>query len=192
MLAVWQEVVTVPDRNPELSECPSCGSPAFVQWFNDDYCFAACSKGVEYGPAGCSLAEADITKWTVFDNEKDAALHWNEICEKIKTGKLCPECQGEIMEDLGQGYYHCLMCRTVNHYGKPLTEDEWDEAAERIKKEAKMKEKSCVNCMNASVTEEQGATFVLCDFDADCNYIDDPEKRAAKCPDFEPVEEKNG
>ena len=41
-----------------------------------------------------------------------------------------------------------------------------------------MKEKkSCLHCMNASVTEEQGATFCLCDFDTDCIYISDPEKR---------------
>ena len=50
--------------------------------------------------------------------------------------------------------------------------------------------KSCINCMNASVTEEQGATFILCDFDDQCNYIYDPEKKAAKCEAYEPAEEK--
>lgn len=45
--------------------------------------------------------------------------------------------------------------------------------------------KSCLNCLNASVTEEQGATFCLCDFDTDCIYIYDPEKKAEKCQGYE-------
>lgn len=54
-----------------------------------------------------------------------------------------------------------------------------------------MKEKkSCLHCMNASVTEEQGATFCLCDFDTDCIYISDPEKKAEKCKGYERMEEK--
>ena len=71
--------------------------------------------------------------------------------------------------------------------------NDWIQKNMILQEVSKMKDKkSCVNCMNASVTEEQGATFVLCDFDHDCNYIYDPEKKAEKRLDFEPVEEKNG
>jgi len=53
-----------------------------------------------------------------------------------------------------------------------------------------IEKKSCLHCMNASVTEEQGATFCLCDFDADCIYISDPEKKAEKCQDYERMEDE--
>ena len=115
------------NSNIKLSECPCCGSMAFVQWFNDEDCFAACIKGADYGPDDCPLAEAQNTKWTIFDNERDAALHWNEICRKVRAGEICPECQSTLMEELEKGYFHCCKCHTITHKGKLLTKDKAEE-----------------------------------------------------------------
>ncbi len=121
MLAVWQEVVAVHDTHPRLSKCPACGGPAYVQWFNDDDCFAACVN------ERCSLSDADITKWTIFDKDKDAAKHWNEICRKIRNGKLCPECQSTLMDELEKGIFYCYRCRTITCRGKMLPKEKYIE-----------------------------------------------------------------
>lgn len=107
------------DTHPQLSKCPVCGSEVYVQWFNDEACFAACTN------EKCSLSEASITKWTIFEKDKDAAEHWNEICREIRNGELCPECQNTLMDELEEGIYYCYKCRTITCRGRLLTKEKY-------------------------------------------------------------------
>ena len=135
-------------------DCPYCGSPAFAQWFNEKACFVACSKDELHGTDSCPLASAQITKWMVFDNESESIAYWNRICQEIRTGKLCPECQGTILlEELEKDIFFCHRCHTLTRKGRLLPQEE----AEALVKKHGIKIPSWaeLNCDKQSVKKEK-------------------------------------
>lgn len=105
----------------KLDNCPACGSSAFVQRFNEECYFATC------GNEHCSLSYAEITKWTVFENKESAIKHWNEVCQEVRDGMLCPSCQNQFLDTLEIDVFYCSRCKTITEKGKLLSKEKYIE-----------------------------------------------------------------